>query len=134
MELTRASIQEMYDKFKTLIQNDGFFYGILIVLVALSSFGLGRISEGHIEINAPKNAIQFTQKASVVEATTSQSANSLPASSKTGSIVASKSGTKYHLLTCPGAKQIKEENKIFFKTAKDAENAGYSKASNCKGL
>ncbi|KKW30802.1 MAG: hypothetical protein UY75_C0023G0006, partial [Parcubacteria group bacterium GW2011_GWC2_52_8c] len=33
-----------------------------------------------------------------------------------GSLVASKSGSAYHLLNCPGAKQIKEENKVYFAT------------------
>ena len=46
--------------------------------------------------------------------------------------VASKSGTKYHALTCPGAKQIKESNKIFFAAETDAEAAGYTRAANCK--
>lgn len=48
--------------------------------------------------------------------------------------VGSKNGTKFHLLTCPGAKQIKEENKVFFATKEDAQKAGYTPASNCKGI
>jgi hypothetical protein len=45
--------------------------------------------------------------------------------------VASKAGTKYHHITCPGAKQIKEENKIYFASVQEAMAAGYSKAANC---
>jgi hypothetical protein len=51
-----------------------------------------------------------------------------------GGYVASKNGTKYHLPWCGSAKQIKEENKIWFKTKADAEAAGYTPASNCKGI
>jgi methylphosphotriester-DNA--protein-cysteine methyltransferase len=51
-----------------------------------------------------------------------------------GSYVASKSGTKYHLPWCPGAKQIKEDNKIWFDTKEDAEKSGYAPAANCKGI
>jgi hypothetical protein len=51
-----------------------------------------------------------------------------------GNFVASKSGTKYHRADCPGASQIKPENKIFFATAAAAEQAGYTKAANCPGL
>lgn len=48
--------------------------------------------------------------------------------------VASKTGTKYHLPTCAGAKQIKEENKVWFSTKEEAEAAGYTPATNCKGI
>jgi methylphosphotriester-DNA--protein-cysteine methyltransferase len=49
-------------------------------------------------------------------------------------VVASKSGTKYHLPTCPGAKQIKSTNLITFNSKQEAEAAGYTPASNCPGL
>jgi hypothetical protein len=135
MELTRPSIQEMYDKFKTLVQNDGFFYGVLVVLIAVSSFGLGRLSQVEIAQKTPQTPIQLTQNAAAIEsvgpkASSSNSVGRLEG----GSFVASKNGTKYHLLTCPGAKQIKQENKIFFDSQEEAEKAGYSKAGNCKGL
>lgn len=51
-----------------------------------------------------------------------------------GRIVASKKGSKYHLEDCPGAKRIKEENKIWFKDEKEAKKAGYESAANCPGL
>jgi len=49
-------------------------------------------------------------------------------------IVASKNGSAYHYIWCPGAKQIKEENKIYFNSKKEAEAAGYRPAKNCEGL
>ncbi len=55
-----------------------------------------------------------------------------PNQSKT--YVASKTGTKYHLPTCIGARSIKEENKVWFTTRMDAEQAGYTPAGNCKGM
>ncbi len=48
--------------------------------------------------------------------------------------VASKSGTKYHLPTCAGAKSIVEANKVWFSTKEEAEKAGYTPAGNCKGI
>lgn len=48
--------------------------------------------------------------------------------------VASKKGRYYHLPDCPGAKAIKEGNKIGFNTTDEAERAGYKPAQNCKGL
>ena len=49
-------------------------------------------------------------------------------------VVASKNGTKYHLPWCPGAKQIKDENKITFISAEEARVQGYTPAANCPEL
>src|SRR3989338_3692479 len=51
-----------------------------------------------------------------------------------GQVVASKSGSKYHLPWCSGAQAIKEENKVWFASREAAEAAGYEPAANCKGL
>lgn len=49
-----------------------------------------------------------------------------------GPIIASKNGTKYYPKGCSGIKRIKAENRISFASTKEAENAGYTKAKNCK--
>ena len=48
-------------------------------------------------------------------------------------VVVSKSSSskKYHHTWCAGAKQIKEENRVWFPTADAARAAGYSLAGNC---
>lgn len=51
-----------------------------------------------------------------------------------GGVVASKTGTKYHLPWCSGASTIKEENKIWFNSVEEARRAGYLPAGNCKGI
>jgi len=48
--------------------------------------------------------------------------------------VASKKGKVYHFPWCPGAKAIKEDNKIYFSSREEAEKAGYRPAKNCPGL
>lgn len=45
---------------------------------------------------------------------------------KTGMFVASKNSKIYHLPDCNFAKRIKDKNKIWFKSAKEAEERGYS--------
>ncbi|MCK5122797.1 MAG: hypothetical protein KAQ87_01450 [Candidatus Pacebacteria bacterium] len=45
---------------------------------------------------------------------------------KTGMFVASKNSKIYHLPNCQYVKRIKEENKIFFKSAEEARERGYS--------
>lgn len=77
----------------------------IVVLVGLSSFGLGRLS--------------------VSENTAAASDTSEK------KLVASVSGTKYYLPSCSGALQIKEENRIWFDAAAQAQAAGYEPAENC---
>ena len=94
---------------------------IVIVMVALISFGLGRLSkikEGRVPLSVE------TASTSDVEAVRVSD----------GDVVASKNGTKYHYPWCPGAATIKEENKVTFSTTEEARKAGYQPASNCKGL
>ncbi len=55
-------------------------------------------------------------------------------SAPVGMVIASKSGTKYHLPTCPGAKQIIPKNRLEFASQREAELAGYTPASTCPGL
>ena len=132
----------MLNKLKSLLLDDTVYMAVLLVLVGIASFGLGRMS-----VNLPQN-----QSATVAQSqinipnnpelppisTTTQSgpvqtiASSPPVENTPQNFVASKSGTKYHALTCPGAKQIKDTNKIFFATELEAEASGYTRASNCK--
>ncbi|OHA15361.1 MAG: hypothetical protein A3G52_00010 [Candidatus Taylorbacteria bacterium RIFCSPLOWO2_12_FULL_43_20] len=53
---------------------------------------------------------------------------------KAGLLVGSKTSDKYHYPWCSGALRMKEENKIWFKSAEEARAAGYTPAGNCKGL
>ena len=53
---------------------------------------------------------------------------------KDETVVASVSGTKYHLPWCSGAKRINEQNLVTFSNALEAKEAGYQPAKNCKGL
>lgn len=61
-------------------------------------------------------------------------ADSPSAASSSGSIVASKNGTKYYLPSCAGADRISDSNKVWFASASAALAAGYAPAANCKGL
>lgn len=127
----------MYEKFKSLLHNDQLFYGFLVILVGICSFGLGRASVVPVESQNPpsKVIIEKTQTASAISVSAvgeTVTDESTPAAS--GSVVGSRSGTKYHLPSCPGAGQIKPENRIEFPSAAAAEAAGYTKAANCPGL
>ena len=94
---------------------------LIIVLVGLSGFGLGRLS---VDDNSG-SPIEITRSASVVQSN---------AQATDGSFVGSKNGSVYHFPWCSGAQRIKEENKVWFTSKADAESKGYRPAANCKGL
>ena len=104
---------------------------MVIVLTALTSFGLGRLSR----IRENKMPITIENLPAAV-ASVSDLKKSEPTIVETteGKLVASKNGTKYHFPWCSGAKRIKESNKIWFASKEEAEKAGYTPAVNCKGL
>ena len=49
-----------------------------------------------------------------------------------GEVVGNKNSKIYHNPGCPGYKSVSEKNRVFFKTAAEAEAAGYKRAKNCK--
>ena len=105
------------------------FLSVVIILVALLSFGIGRLSVAGdrepIKIEYDQNLTK--QSATVINVTGKPA---LP-STDNGAVVVSKNGSRYHFPHCSGAKQIKEENKIVFPTPEAAEAAGYTLAANC---
>ena len=62
------------------------------------------------------------------------SATPVPTGDSGGEVVASKTGTKYFLPWCGGAKNISAENLLTFSSAEEAQAKGYEPAANCKGL
>lgn len=124
------SIQESFDFDNTgesLVRR--LFLTLVIILVAVLSFGVGRLTGSHA-----REPIRIEYDPNLAAPAVSQASSpvSSPAPSS-GGVIASKSGSKYHYPSCPGAKQIKEANKISFPSAQAAEAAGYTLASNCKG-
>lgn len=128
------SIQELSTKLKGFLGREDVLLAGLIVAVSLASFALGRVS-----VEEKTEAFQAEmQSGSVVTAPSGEVAsptrNPAVSPEAEGGYVASKNGTKYHLPWCGSAKQIKEENKIWFATKEEAEAKGYTPASNCPGI
>lgn len=117
---------------------DDLFLGLIIILVAFGSFGLGRLSkiEGaktpiRIE-NVPTEATRKDSPGVVTSTKTSQSASII---GTTGNdLVGSKNGKKYYYPWCSGVKSISPANLIHFADKNEAEARGYSPATACKGL
>lgn len=114
-----------------------YFIVAVIILVAIISFCLGKISgimekREEVKINniteitpIKSESLQNVQNTASVVNSNSQNSEQ---------VVASKNGTKYHYPWCAGAKQISEKNKIVFDSIEAARAAGYLPANNCKGL
>lgn len=103
----------------------------IIILVALISFGLGRLSKIR-EIKTPITVENVTiRPTGILDGEADKAAVK---NNREKVFVASKKGTKYHYPWCSGAQRIKETNKIWFSTVEEAREDGYSPAANCKGL
>ncbi|MBU0750470.1 hypothetical protein KKH15_03050 [Patescibacteria group bacterium] len=117
----------------------GAIYSLILILTATGSFGLGVLFERDIGLSGQNSGgfwIEEVQGTSTLPASV-QSAVAAPVEDSVvtgGQYVASKNGTRYYLPWCGGAKQINEENKVWFTTKEDAERAGYTPAKNCKGI
>ena len=111
------------------------FLALVIILTAGLSFGIGRLSvvgdRGTVTIEFDPTLQQTPSKASL---NTNQSATTINAFTpdSRGQVVVSKNGQRYHFAHCSGAKQIKEENKVYFSTPEAAEAAGFTLAANCR--
>ncbi len=134
-------LTELANKIKTFWKENrrDLYLAALVFLTSTASFGLGRLSaiwpaKEPIMIENQKSRIMnqgsdgSDQPAQILD-----SRSQIPDSSR-GNYVASRNGSSYHLPDCPGAKQIKEENKIWFPSAEAARAAGYKPAGNCPGL
>lgn len=89
---------------------------ILLTVLFVGSFQLWTIQASREEVKfveAPESA--------------SMTASALP-----DMFVASRKGKNYYYPWCSGASRLKESNKIWFKSAKEAEAAGYKLASGCQ--
>lgn len=134
------SIRDALQKIKQMDRGmlGDLYVVVLILLVGLSSFGLGRMSvldigKNPVQIIGVTESLNYVSNtAAVVEVVPKE--GTVIDQNNGGTLVASKNGGKYHYPWCSGAQRIKEENKIWFDSADDARKAGYTPAANCKGL
>lgn len=115
-----------------LARRGDFFIAFLVVLTGTASFALGRLSR-----RGPQNypiSIERVKNTTGSATPAVAGASNVAAVVSSGTYVASRNGSVFHLPTCPGAKRIKEENKRWFATKEDAIRAGFRPAANCPGL
>jgi len=117
------NIPDLWGRCKAALEPALGEWGLVLALflVALSSFGLGRLSAAE----ATKPVVSVAQAAMVSEAR---------GMALGGLVVASRTGSAYHFPWCSGASQIKPENLIWFSSQEAAQTAGYTPSKSCKGL
>ncbi len=125
--------------------NDKELYlAAIIILTAVISFGLGRLSkirEEKTPITIENAEIRESKPLSTSNVDSANGAgmvlehnsSTIPAASSK-IFVASKNGKKYYYAWCESANAIKEQNRVWFATQAEAEKAGYQPAANCRGL
>jgi len=120
---------------------DVVFILTIFLLVSTLAFSLGRLST-YEKKKSPISLIkteEYYKWNNLDPSDDNASTDSVSKVSQTtvtekGSIVASKSGTKYYFPWCSGVVRIKEENKIWFNSVEEAKARGLTPASGCEGL
>lgn len=123
-----TSIRHIIEKLKPWLADDTLFYTAVVLLVGIASFGLGRQSASLTASVPAPGSPPLTEVVPLVPRAGNQAS---VGTAITGVVVGSKSGSRYHLPTCPGAAQIKPENLVEFASIAAAEAAGYTPAANC---
>lgn len=115
---------------------------LVVILVGLSSFGLGRLSvsddssnkEIKLEnknINVVKGEIGKSIEVENSMKNTLGGIEKVEGIQKEKMYVASKNGKLYYSVSCSGAKRISEKNKVWFSSKEDAEKNGYTPSTSC---
>ena len=124
--------EKVYNKEKGLKIKDDLFIILMIFLVGIASFGLGKLSS--FEKKKVPISILNTQESMYASVLESIHPSNKEDVKEKGTVVASKSGTKYYYPWCSGVNRIKEENKIWFNSIEEAKARGLTPASGCIGL
>lgn len=116
-----GSIREFLERIKGLRASlEGWVGPLVIVLVGVCAFGLGRLSA--LEESRPAVALYRAPESGVLPLALG------------GEFVASRTGSVYYYPWCGGARSIAEKSKVWFPSEEAARRAGYRAAKNCKGL
>jgi hypothetical protein len=140
------SIQDSPQKIKGFLDSPKG-HDLLIILIllatAVGSFMLGRTmrpktspvviqTDPSLVLVSTEQALKAKSTGSpTIQNQTQAQMASVATSTQKGDFVASKRGKRYYPVDCSGAKTLKESNKIYFQTAGEAEQKGYTLSDSC---
>lgn len=109
-------LHQFTEKIKGLVEE--YFWGFALFLAVVIGMGVWRLSvaeEAKFEPKLVPNAfgMRFDEVAE-------------------GDFMASKNGEVYYPKGCKSASRIKDENRLFFASALEAESAGFRRSAQCK--
>ncbi|MDP3697383.1 MAG: hypothetical protein Q8R55_05185 [Candidatus Taylorbacteria bacterium] len=126
-------LPKLLDKIKSFQYH--IFLAICIALISFISFNLGKISsneKGSIKVTGDANIYKAVTTEEVESINTAVTPTATPQPLDMRVVASKKSKSKlYHFAWCPGYKQIKEENKLWFNNEQEAVQTGYKLAGNC---
>lgn len=105
-------------------------YIALSIALALSAFGIGKLSE----LKAQKSPIKVIDPRVVILPKEEMTTSTEPILQSGGGVVGVKSSKKYYFPWCHPVPRLKEGNAVPFQSIEEARAAGYEPAKNCKGL
>ena len=117
---------------------------IIIILVGLGSFELGRLSKENSSSGVrilPAQTGEYPNQAENQGASAILSENSLQTAIQVPPTIqnsvgknffASSRGSKYYTISCSAGKTIKQENRVYFTTGEEAQTAGYALSNSCQ--
>ncbi len=140
----------MEQKLIQFIKTPTIFRALYLISCMVIAFGLGIMTQYSLSNQANQPVFQVPEKPTqlsmryknptvqnsadyaVAEPPETSATPSVMPTTDTKSFVASKTGTKYYPAGCGGISRIKEENKVYFATEKDAQDKGYTRTDTCK--
>jgi hypothetical protein len=119
------SLEQIKEKIKPFFKFNHLFLNLLILILFVTlGIGLFLMYKGVEKAEAPTiEKGVFTPEFRILDPKIGDMA---------GKIVASSGGSVYYYPHCGGLARIKPENRLYFDSAEEAENAGFSLAKNCQ--
>ena len=113
-----------------------FYIAACLLLVGWSAYNVGQLRGQEAGLSVPAAATTATPtpvfRAQAVPPSTAGAGDNADKTDPRVVVSKSSSSRKYHYTWCSGAKKIKEVNRVWFATAREAEAAGYTLAGNCQ--
>lgn len=110
--------------------------GAIVVVAVSSVFSVGFYTAMKVLREEPSTIVverlAIHETNSTLKTPTTQEGGAQGVNTQKEQVVASVSSNKFHYLWCPGARQIKEVNRILFESVSEAQAAGFVLAGNCK--